>query len=449
MSNIVIVGTQWGDEGKGKIVDLIGPSFSAVARYQGGHNAGHTVRFGDEHYALHLIPSGILHAGTRCFLGNGMVISPEAFLGELDGLLEKGIEADGRLFISDRAQLLVPIHGHLDKARESAAGKDKIGTTARGIGPTYEMKISRYGLRMGDLGGDLLARRLGSQLGRIEGELRHLGIDFDSAFDDTMSVLEEAARRLEPYITDVSLALSRAIDEGQSILFEGAQGTLLDIDHGTYPFVTSSNSTAGGACTGTGVPPTAITGVLGILKAYTTRVGEGPFPTELHDASGEHLGRVGNEFGTTTGRPRRCGWLDLVIGRYAARINGLGSIALTKLDVLDELEEIPVCVGYEIDGQRVDDFPSDLGRLERATPVYETLPGWGQSTVGILREEDLPENARRYVSFIEESLGVPVDLISTGPRREETILTGKALADWLGSDYEKVVAARDELVAAS
>ncbi|MEM9405777.1 MAG: adenylosuccinate synthase, partial [Acidobacteriota bacterium] len=357
MSNIVIVGTQWGDEGKGKIVDLIGPSFSAVARYQGGHNAGHTVRFGDEHYALHLIPSGILHAGTRCFLGNGMVISPEAFLGELDGLLEKGIEADGRLFISDRAQLLVPIHGHLDKARESAAGKDKIGTTARGIGPTYEMKISRYGLRMGDLGGDLLARRLGSQLGRIEGELRHLGIDFDSAFDDTMSVLEEAARRLEPYITDVSLALSRAIDEGHSILFEGAQGTLLDIDHGTYPFVTSSNSTAGGACTGTGVPPTAITGVLGILKAYTTRVGEGPFPTELHDASGEHLGRVGNEFGTTTGRPRRCGWLDLVIGRYASRINGLGSIALTKLDVLDELEEIPVCVGYEIDGQRVDDFP--------------------------------------------------------------------------------------------
>ncbi len=449
MSNVVIVGTQWGDEGKGKIVDLIGPAFNVVARYQGGHNAGHTVRFGDEHYALHLIPSGILHPGTRCYLGNGMVISPEAFLKELDGLLEKGVDADGRLFLSDRAQLLVPIHGRIDQARETAAGKDKIGTTARGIGPTYEMKISRYGLRIGDLRGELLEKRLRSQLGRVEGELRYAGLDVDQAFEETMAGLERAAVRLDPYITDVSLALTDAITGGERVLFEGAQGTLLDIDHGTYPYVTSSNSTAGGACTGTGVPPTSITGVLGILKAYTTRVGEGPFPTELHDASGEHLGKVGNEFGTTTGRPRRCGWLDLVIGRYATRINGLGSIALTKLDVLDQLDEIPVCVAYEIEGERVEDFPSDLGRLERARPVYEVLPGWRQSTVGILREEDLPENARRYVSFIEERLGVPIDLISTGPRREETILTGKALRDWLGTDFDVVVAARDELLKAS
>ena len=447
MSNVVIVGTQWGDEGKGKIVDLIGPAFSTVARYQGGHNAGHTVRFGDEHYALHLIPSGILHEGTKCFLGNGMVISPEAFLKELDGLIAKGVNADGRLFISDRAQLLVPIHGDIDQARETAAGKDKIGTTARGIGPTYEMKISRYGLRIGDLRGELLGKRLRSQIGRVEAELRYIGIDSDTAYEETMAVLEQAAERLDPYITDVSLALTDAIARGESILFEGAQGTLLDIDHGTYPYVTSSNSTAGGACTGTGVPPTSITGVLGILKAYTTRVGEGPFPTELDDEWGEHLGKVGNEFGTTTGRARRCGWLDLVIGRYAARVNGLGSIALTKLDVLDDVAEIPVCVAYEIDGERVEDFPSDLGRLERAKPIYETLPGWKQTTVGIIEEDQLPENARAYVRFIENRLDVPIDLISTGPRREETILTGKALAQWLGKDFEIVVAARNELCA--
>ena len=448
MTNIVVVGMQWGDEGKGKIVDLISPAFHSVARYQGGHNAGHTVKFGNLHFALHLIPSGILNPDLKCYLGNGMVIHPDAFLKELDGLREAGVQIEGRLFISDRAQLLVQAHGALDQAREHALGKDKIGTTARGIGPAYEAKVRRSGLRICDLRSEELEAKLARQLSRIGAELEDLGFTTEALLSETLERFQSYEEQLRPFVTDVSRQLNEAIDSGERILFEGAQGTLLDIDHGTYPYVTSSNSTSGGACTGTGVPPTRIGGVLGILKAYTTRVGEGPFPTELHDEAGKSMQELGNEYGTTTGRPRRCGWLDLVIGRYAQRINGIGSIALTKLDVLDELDEIKVCVAYRIDGEEVRDLPADGRLLAAAEPIYETLPGWQSSTVGLVDWHHLPEAAQRYVGYIEQQLGTPVDLISTGPKREETIVLSQALGDWLGIEGMNAVTVRRDAVMA-
>jgi adenylosuccinate synthase len=458
MTSLVVVGMQWGDEGKGKIVDLLCPAFDAVARYQGGHNAGHTVKFGDRHFSLHLIPSGILHPDKACYLGNGLVIDPDAFARELDGLRAAGVDPNGRLFVSDRAQVLLPALALLDRAREGAAGDHKIGTTTRGIGPAYELKAARIGLRVADLlAGDSASgahERLDAQLRRVGVELADLEPDpaAAQAADQgdwraaTREALDRGREALGPFVADVSLALDELLRSGGTVLFEGAQGTLLDVDHGTYPYVTSSSSTSGGACTGCGVPPGAIGGAIGILKAYTTRVGEGPFPTELadpaEDAPGSRLRRRGNEYGTTTGRPRRCGWLDLVVARYARRVNGIGAIALTKLDVLDSFDEILVCDAYRIDGELVREMPADLGRLARAEPVYETFPGWRASTEAALEHADLPAAARAYVEMIEQRVGAPIDLISTGPRREETIVRDRALGPWLGARLDRVLAER-------
>jgi adenylosuccinate synthase len=443
MANVVIVGLQWGDEGKGKIVDLLCPAFDAVVRYQGGNNAGHTVKFGDRHFALKLIPSGILHEGLPCVLGNGMVVSPEALFEELDQLHGAGVTTRGRLFISNRAQAVLPPLVALDLAREAAAGEGKVGTTGRGIGPTYEMKMARFGIRLSELGSPHLEERLRAQLGRIEAELSALGADPIGHPGPIADRCRAWSERLQPYLADTEHLLHGWLDEGRSLLFEGAQGSLLDVDHGTYPYVTSSNPTAGGAATGTGVPPTAIRGVLGIVKAYTTRVGGGPFPGELDDEAGERLRRRGNEFGTVTGRPRRCGWFDAVAARYAVRLNGAELVALTKLDVLDTLDEIPVCVGYRHQGKVLTAFPSCLETLEEVEPVYETLPGWKSDTCGVLEFGDLPQAARDYVSFLEERIGAAVGLVSTGPRREETILCGsQVLAGWLGGRVASVLANR-------
>jgi len=441
--NIVVVGLQWGDEGKGKIVDLLCPAFDAVVRYQGGNNAGHTVKFADRHFALRLIPSGILHQGTPCVMGNGLVVSPEALLEELDELHAANIETEGRLFLSNRAQAVLPQLVALDHAREAAAGKQKVGTTGRGIGPTYEMKAARLGLRLSELASPRLEERLRAQLVRVEAELAALGADPVGEPGPIADLCRGWARRLAPYLADTEHLLHRWLDEGKALLFEGAQGSLLDVDHGTYPYVTSSNPTAGGAATGAGVPPTAITGVLGIVKAYTTRVGGGPFPGELLDETGEWLRRRGHEFGTVTGRPRRCGWFDAVAARYAVRLNGARAVALTTLDVLDSLDEIPVCVGYRHRGDVLDEFPSCLETLEAVEPVYEILPGWKSDTCGVLEYERLPEAARRYVEFLERTIGTEVALISSGPRREETIVRRSATLDaWLGGRVGEVLAAR-------
>ena len=421
MSSTVVLGMQWGDEGKGKIVDLICPAFDAVVRYQGGDNAGHTVKFGDRHFALHLVPSGILHPGKSCVLGNGMVVRPESLFEELDGLAASGVEPAGRLFVSRRAHAILPPHLELDAAREAAAGAGKIGTTARGIGPAYETKAGRFGLRLGDLVSDALEERLGRLLDHLGSELEALG----RPRPDPAALLADCrgwAERLDPLLADTAYLLNGWLDEGRSLLFEGAQGALLDLDHGTYPYVTSSSPTTGGVGAGTGVPPRRIDGVLGILKAYTTRVGAGPFVTELEGASGEFLRSRGNEFGTTTGRPRRCGWLDAVVARYAVMVNGIDAIALTKMDVLDTLDEIRVCVAYRIDGRERRELPATVEELARAEPVYRTLPGWNSDTVGTVDFDRLPAAARAYVAAIEEEIGAPVAIVSSGPRREETIL---------------------------
>ncbi len=443
MANLVIVGLQWGDEGKGKIVDLLCPAFDAVVRYQGGHNAGHTVKFGDKHFALRLIPSGVLHPRIPCILGNGMVVAPDAFLEELAQLHAAGVDTRGRLFVSNRAQALLPPHAALDLAREKAAGKGKIGTTGRGIGPCYEMKAARFGVRLSELGSPQLEERLRAQLLAIEAELAALGGEPIGEPGPLADWCRVWADRIAPYLADTEHMLHAWLEEGKSILFEGAQGSLLDVDHGTYPFVTSSNPTAGGACTGSGAPPTAIDGVLGIIKAYTTRVGGGPFPGELLDERGEHLRARGNEFGTVTGRPRRCGWFDAVAARYAVKLNGTESVALTKLDVLDDLEEIPVCVGYRYRGRVLDAFPSGLDTLAGVEPIYEVMKGWRRETRGILEFDALPNAARAYVAFLEEQIGAEVSILSTGPKREETVVRESAvLGRWLGDHVATVVAER-------
>jgi adenylosuccinate synthase len=422
MANVVIVGMQWGDEGKGKIVDLLCPAFDVVARYQGGHNAGHTVKFGARHFALNLIPSGVLHPGTLCVLGNGMVVDPEAFFGELGRLREAGVNAEGRLFVSNRAHVLLPPHAALDQAREAARGGKKIGTTGKGIGPAYEGKPARIGLRMADLGAPDLEDRLRILLSEIEGELLAIGGQPLGHPGPLADLCRHWRDKLKPYLRDTEHLLNGFIRTGKSVLFEGAQGTLLDVDHGTYPYVTSSSAGAGGACSGTGVPPTRIQGSIGVLKAYTTRVGGGPFPTELEDQTGEFLRARGNEYGTVTRRPRRCGWLDLFAARYAVMLNGVDTIALTKLDVLDDQPAIRVCVGYRYRGETLTEFPAELNVLENCEPVYKTFEGWMKSTVGALDDGDLPAAARDYIRMIENELGVPVTMISTGPRREETIV---------------------------
>ncbi|MGH9313747.1 MAG: adenylosuccinate synthase [Vicinamibacterales bacterium] len=417
--NVAVLGAQWGDEGKGKIVDLLTPHFDIVARYQGGHNAGHTVYANGKKFILRLIPSGILHPGVACVIGNGLVVDPQALFAEVDELERAGISLGDRLVISDRAHLILPYHRELDLLSEARRGERKIGTTSRGIGPAYEDKIGRRGIRVGDLSQATTLEEAVKQ--NVAARNRLVG---DQAMD-WRKVLEDvraAWERLRPMVADVSLYLARAQAAGRRVLFEGAQGTLLDIDHGTYPYVTSSNATVGGVCTGLGVGPRAIGGVLGIAKAYTTRVGEGPLPTELPGPMGDRLRESGKEFGAVTGRPRRCGWYDAVAVRYAARTNGIDALAITKLDVLDGLDEIPICTAYRCRGSILTEFPGDVAQLAAAEPVYESMPGWRTPTSGVRSYDDLPTEARRYIARLVEVSGVPAAIVSTGSAREDTIL---------------------------
>ena len=424
--NVVILGTQWGDEGKGKIVDLLTDQVAAVVRYQGGHNAGHTLVIDGEKPVLHLIPSGILRENVTCFIGNGVVLSPEALMKELKELEAKGVPVRERLRISPACPLILPYHVALDQAREKARGEAKIGTTGRGIGPAYEDKVSRRGLRVGDLfNAERFAAKLGEVLEYHNFSLQHYykvePVDFQKTLDEAM----EYAEWLRPLMTDVTARLHELRREGANIMFEGAQGSLLDIDHGTYPYVTSSNTTAGGTATGSGFGPLYLDYVLGITKAYTTRVGSGPFPTELFDEVGARLAERGHEFGSTTGRARRCGWFDAVILRRAMEINSVSGLCLTKLDVLDGLDVIRICVGYRNEAGAVIDAPTDADSYLGLEPVYEEVPGWTESTLGAQTLEQLPENARAYIRRIEELVGAPVDIISTGPDRNETIVLRK------------------------
>src|SRR5438445_2027803 len=417
--NLAVVGAQWGDEGKGKIVDLLTPRFDIVARYQGGHNAGHTVYVNGTKFVLRLIPSGILHGGITCVIGNGVVIDPGALFAEIDELARNGITVRPRLVISDKAHLILPYHRDLDLLAEARRGDRKIGTTSRGIGPAYEDKIARRGIRVGDLADPRALEEDVRDNVTARNRLVH-----DSTMDwrPVLEQLLEQATRLRPMVRDVSLLLNDAMRAGKSILFEGAQGTLLDIDHGTYPYVTSSNASIGGVCTGLGVGPRAIGAVIGVAKAYTTRVGEGPLPTELSGAMGNRLRESGHEYGAVTGRPRRCGWYDAVAARYGVRINGLDALALTKLDVLDGLDEIPICTAYRCAGRTLTEFPSDVAQLAACEPVYETMPGWSKPTKGMRRFSDLPDAARRYVARLEEVSGVPAAIVSTGSERDDTIV---------------------------
>ena len=430
--NIAVLGAQWGDEGKGKIVDLLTPHFSIVARYQGGHNAGHTVYANGRKFVLRLLPSGILHDGITCVIGNGVVVDPQALFAEIDEVSAAGVRIGDRLMISDKAHLILPYHRELDILSEARRGERKIGTTSRGIGPAYEDKIARRGVRVGDLANmDALASAVRHNVAARNRIIPESTMDADAV----LAELERAWQRMSPWVTDVSLFLSRARLAGRSIMFEGAQGTLLDIDHGTYPYVTSSNATVGGVCTGLGVPPQAIDGVLGVAKAYTTRVGEGPLPTELTGELGDRLRESGQEFGAVTGRPRRCGWYDAVAVRYAVRVNGLSALALTKLDVLDGLPELQVCTAYRCKGATLTEMPGDQAQLAACEPVYETLPGWSAPTAGVKVFEDLPDEARAYIARLEQITGVTAAIVSTGSAREATIIRRDTLAgDWFPSD---------------
>ncbi|MDY6980974.1 MAG: adenylosuccinate synthase [Pseudomonadota bacterium] len=427
--NVVIIGTQWGDEGKGKIVDLLTDRASAVVRFQGGHNAGHTLVIGDKKTVLHLIPSGVLRENVQCLIGNGVVLSPEALLDELKMLEDEGVPARERLRISEACPLILPYHVALDHAREVARGKKAIGTTGRGIGPAYEDKVSRRGLRLGDLfHRERFAAKLGEILDYHNFALKNYfkvePVDFNQVLDQAMAMREE----LQPLVADIPELLNQHMQAGNNIMFEGAQGALLDIDHGTYPFVTSSNTTSGGASTGSGMGPRNLDYVLGITKAYTTRVGSGPFPTELYDGNllmdevGARLAERGHEFGSTTGRPRRCGWFDAVALRRSVLINSVSGLCITKMDVLDGLDQIQICVGYECNGEVRDTPPVGAEAFESCEPVYEAMPGWQESTVGLKSYDELPANAKAYLKRIEEVTGTPVDIISTGPERSETII---------------------------
>jgi adenylosuccinate synthase len=421
--NVVVIGTQWGDEGKGKIVDWLTDHTQGVVRFQGGHNAGHTLVIGGKKTILRLIPSGILHAGKACYIGNGVVLSPDALLAEIDELEAAGVDVKSRLHISEACPLILPYHIAIDQAREAARGAGKIGTTGRGIGPAYEDKVARRAIRLQDLfDAKGFAAKLEPLLDYHNFVLTHYlkapAVDFAKTRDDALAL----APRLAPMISDVPRALYEAGQAGKSLLFEGAQGALLDIDHGTYPYVTSSNCVAGAASAGAGVGPGMLHYVLGITKAYTTRVGSGPFPTELIDAIGDQLRKRGNEFGSVTGRPRRCGWFDAAALKRSMQINGVSGLCITKLDVLDGLDELKICTGYIIDGKLTDMPPPGAEAMERSQPVYEVLPGWSSSTVGVKQREGLPANALAYLERIETICGVPVDMISTGPDRDETIV---------------------------
>lgn len=432
--NLAILGAQWGDEGKGKIVDLLAPSFAIVARSQGGHNAGHTVFVNGEQFILHLIPSGILHEGVICVIGNGVVVDPTALFAEIDHLAEQGIDTTGRLFVSDRAHVILPYHRDLEAVSEARLGSQAIGTTSRGIGPSYEDKAGRRGIRIADL-----ADR--SETGRLMTLLEANVAARNSAIPgDPMSArrllteLETVWARLAPMVTDTSVLLHNALAENTSVLFEGAQGSMLDVDHGTFPYVTSSNSTIGGVCTGLGVGPKAIDAVLGIVKVYTTRVGSGPLPTEVTGSAGDRLRECGKEYGASTGRPRRCGWFDAVAVKYAVQVNGIEAFALTKLDVLDSQEVIKICTGYRCGDNVLKTPPADIGQLGRCEPEYEVLPGWAGdgSCTGVRLESDLPSAARAYIERLEELSGAPAAIISTGSDRKDTIVREGGLASrWL------------------
>jgi adenylosuccinate synthase len=417
--NLCVLGAQWGDEGKGKIVDLLTPRFDIVARYQGGHNAGHTVYVNGTKFVLRLIPSGILHPGITCVIGNGVVIDPGALFAEVDELVKNGVEVGTRLVVSDKAHLILPYHRDLDLLSEARRGERKIGTTSRGIGPAYEDKIARRGIRVGDLADPKgLEQNVRDNVNARNRLVHDSTMEWRQVFDELM----EYAKRLRPLVCDVSLLLNEVMRAGKSVLFEGAQGTLLDIDHGTYPYVTSSNASVGGVCTGLGIGPRSIGAVLGVVKAYTTRVGEGPLPTELSGEMGQRLRDSGNEYGAVTGRPRRCGWYDAVAVRYGVRINGLDALALTKLDVLDGLERIEICTAYRCGSRTLTEFPSDIGQLASCEAVYESMPGWSTPTKGVRRYGDLPEPARQYIARLEDVTGVAAAVISTGSERDETIL---------------------------
>jgi len=422
MANKVIIGALFGDEGKGKIVDILSEKSDFVVRFQGGNNAGHTVEVGDEQFILHLIPSGILHAGKKCIIGSGVVVNPEALLEEIDELKLRNISVDGNLFVSDTAHLIFPYHKKLDELREQKKDNKKIGTTKRGIGPAYADKVSRMGIRMLDLlDEEVFSEKLRANLDEKNNLLMHLykaePFDFNEIFDRYM----EYAKIIKPYLVNVPKMLNKAMKENKSILFEGAQGTMLDVDFGTYPYVTSSNPTVGGVFTGTGVGPKAVDEVIGITKAYSTRVGEGPMPTELSDEFGDWFRTQGKEFGATTGRPRRCGWFDAVLTRYSVTINHMDSLVVTKLDVMDQLDTVKICTAYEYNGEKLDYPPHNMKILEKCKPVYEELPGWKSSTVDVREYSQLPENALKYINRIAELTGATVKIVSVGPNREETI----------------------------
>ena len=434
MSNIIVLGAQWGDEGKGKIVDLFSDRFDIVARYQGGHNAGHTVFIGPTKYILKLIPSGILRPGVTAVIGNGVVVDPLALIEEMTTLEKAGVNVRQQLAISNRAHVIFPFHRMVEKVGEGRTDREAIGTTSRGIGPCYEDKIGRRGIRMADL---IDPDGFAAYYDNLSADKMTLAKAFDIHevvdFAAVRAQYEELAARLAPLVTDTASLLNRKIREGKRVLFEGAQGAMLDVDHGTYPFVTSSSATAGGACTGTGVPPTKINGIIGVSKAYITRVGAGPFPSEEHGPLGEQIRQVGKEFGSVTGRPRRCGWFDIPLARYTAAVNGLDSLIVTKLDVLDELDEIPVCIGYKVNGQEVTDMPATRSSMERIEPIYQRLKGWQSVTRGINVLEDLPAAAREYLRFLEERTEVEIGAVSTGPERTETIIRpGSRLHQLLG-----------------
>ncbi len=432
MKAIAVVGAQWGDEGKGKVVDYLAASFDYVARYAGGHNAGHTVIFDNRRFILQLIPSGVLRPGKKAVIGSGTVVDPAALVAELENLKRAGIEVRGRLFLSNRAHIVFPYHREMDKAAETARGAAKIGTTSRGIGPAYEDKMARRGIRACDL---LDPDRFREKLERVVQEKCAISraayghpLDIRGIFEKYL----ELAAHIREFIVDTAALLNRALENGESVLFEGAQGTMLDIDHGTYPYVTSSSATSGGVCTGLGIAPAKLTGVVGVSKAYTTRVGSGPFPTEMPDLEANEVRGRGQEFGAVTGRPRRCGWLDLEILRYAKMINGMDSLVITKLDVFDSQPEIQVCVGYRYKGQRLAEMPADTEILSQLTPEYRTFPGWQKSTFGIRDATELPPAARNYLKFISDRLEVEIGMISTGPERDAAIVpAGTKLASWM------------------
>ncbi len=421
MSVGIIVGSQWGDEGKGKIVDILSQNYEIVVRYQGGANAGHTVEIGDKKFILHLIPSGILRENVICVIGNGVVIDPKALLDEIRQLEELGINIKGRLFISHNAHLIMPYHKLLDSINES--GSSKIGTTGRGIGPSYIDKYARSGIRIVDLlEKKILEEKIRCNIDEKNNLLKKVYNHAELNVEEIIKEYLDFDDQIDEYITDTTHFLHEALSSGKSILLEGAQGTLLDVDHGTYPFVTSSNPTSGGACTGSGIPPTKITSVVGIVKAYTTRVGLGPFPTELLDKTGEKLRSIGAEFGATTGRPRRCGWYDAFLVNYSRMINGIDRAAITKLDVLSDFDEIKVCVGYEYKGKKLKSFPTDVNRLSNVTPVYETLPGWNADISKAKTLDELPSRAKDYLDFMAKKSGFEIGLVSVGPKRDETII---------------------------